>query len=156
MPQSLARLHIHLVFSTKNRERFLTDAMRDSLHAYMATALQNLGCAPVLINSEEDHVHILFELARTVSVSQAVEDVKKSSSRWIKTQGQEFAGFAWQAGYGAFAVSESNVETVRHYIAGQREHHRVKSFQEEYRAFLEKHRVAFDERYVWDYTISCL
>ncbi|MBP7825821.1 MAG: IS200/IS605 family transposase [Verrucomicrobia bacterium] len=150
MPQSLARLHIHLVFSTKNRERFLTDAMRDSLHAYMATALQNLGCAPVLINSEEDHVHILFELARTVSVSQAVEDVKKSSSRWIKTQGQEFAGFAWQAGYGAFAVSESNVETVRHYIAGQREHHRVKSFQEEYRQFLERHRIAFDERYVWD------
>ena len=150
MPQSLARLHIHLVFSTKNRERFLTDAVRDSLHAYMATALQNLGCAPVLINSEEDHVHILFELARTVSVSQAVEDVKKSSSRWIKTQGQEFAGFAWQAGYGAFAVSESNVETVRHYIAGQREHHRVKSFQEEYRQFLERHRIAFDERYVWD------
>jgi REP element-mobilizing transposase RayT len=150
MPQSLARLHIHLVFSTKNRERFLTDAVRDSLHAYMATVLQNLGCAPVLINSEEDHVHILFELARTVSVSQAVEDVKKSSSRWIKTQGQEFAGFAWQAGYGAFAVSESNVETVRHYIAGQREHHRVKSFQEEYRQFLERHRIAFDERYVWD------
>ena len=150
MPQSLARLHIHLVFSTKNRERFLTDAMRDSLHAYMATALQNLGCAPVLINSEEDHVHILFELARTVSVSQAVEDVKKSSSRWIKTQGQEFAEFAWQAGYGAFAVSESNIETVRHYIAGQREHHRVKSFQEEYRQFLERHRITFDERYVWD------
>jgi REP element-mobilizing transposase RayT len=150
MPQSLARLHIHLVFSTKNRERFLTDAVRDSLHAYMATVLQNLGCAPVLINSEEDHVHILFELARTVSVSQAVEDVKKSSSRWIKTQGQEFAEFAWQAGYGAFAVSESNIETVRHYIAGQREHHRVKSFQEEYRQFLERHRITFDERYVWD------
>jgi len=116
----------------------------------MATVLQNLGCAPVLINSVEDHVHILFELARTVSVSQAVEDVKKSSSRWIKTQGQEFAEFAWQAGYGAFAVSESNIETVRHYIAGQREHHRVKSFQEEYRQFLERHRITFDERYVWD------
>ncbi|HQI33311.1 MAG: IS200/IS605 family transposase [Verrucomicrobia bacterium] len=150
MPQSLARLHIHLVFSTKNRKRFLTDAVRGSLHAYMATVLQNLGCAPVLINSVEDHVHILFELARTVSVSQAVEDVKKSSSRWIKTQGQEFAEFAWQAGYGAFAVSESNIETVRHYIAGQREHHRVKSFQEEYRQFLERHRITFDERYVWD------
>lgn len=150
MPQSLARLHVHLIFSTKHRERLLTDAVRDSLHAYMATVLQNLGCPPVLINSVEDHVHILFELARTVSVSEAVEDVKKSSSKWIKTQGAEFAGFAWQAGYGAFAVSESNVPTVRDYIAGQREHHGVKSFQEEYRAFLEKHRVAFDERYVWD------
>ena len=150
MPQSLARLHIHLVFSTKNRERIITDDVRSPLHAYMATVLQNLGCAPVLINSVEDHAHLLFDLARTISISQAVEDVKKSSSKWIKTQGQEFAGFAWQAGYGAFAVSESNVGTVRAYIANQREHHRTKTFQEEYRAFLERHNVAFDESYVWD------
>lgn len=100
MSQSLARLHVHLIFSTKHRERLITDAVRDSLHAYMATVLQNLGCAPMLINSVEDHVHILFELARTVSVSQAVEDVKKSSSKWIKTQGNELAGFAWQGGTG--------------------------------------------------------
>ena len=150
MPQSLARLHIHLVFSTKNREPLIADPVRDSLHRYMATVLQNLGCAPVLINSVEDHTHLLFDLARTVSISQVVEDVKKSSSKWIKTQGPEFAGFAWQAGYGAFAVSESNVETVRAYIANQREHHRTKTFQEEYRAFLERHNVAFDERYAWD------
>jgi REP element-mobilizing transposase RayT len=150
MPQSLARLHVHLIFSTKHRQRLVTDPVRDSLHAYMATVLRNLGCAPVLINSVEDHVHILFELARTVSVSQSVEQVKKSSSKWIKTQGAEFAGFAWQAGYGAFAVSESNVPSVRDYIARQQEHHHRKSFQEEYRAFLERHGVAFDERYVWD------
>jgi REP element-mobilizing transposase RayT len=150
MPQSLARLHIHLVFSTKNREPIITDAVRDALHAYLATVLQNLGCAPVLINSVEDHAHLLFDLARTVSISLAVEDVKKASSKWIKTQGPEFAGFAWQSGYGAFAVSESNVDAVREYIANQREHHRKKSFQEEYRQFLERHRIAFDERYVWD------
>ena len=150
MPQSLARLHIHLIFSTKNRERIISDRVRDSLHAYMATVLQNLGCPPVLINSVEDHVHVLFELARTVAVSAAVEDVKKASSKWIKTQGGEFAGFAWQAGYGAFAVSESNVPNVREYVANQREHHRKKSFQEEYRTFLERHQIAFDERYVWD------
>lgn len=150
MPQSLARLHIHLVFSTKNREPIITDAVRDALHAYLATVLQNLGCAPVLINSVEDHAHLLFDLARTVSVSQAVEDVKTASSKWIKTQGPEFAGFAWQSGYGAFAVSESNVDAVREYIANQREHHRKKSFQEEYRRFLERHRIAFEERYVWD------
>lgn len=150
MPQSLARMPVHLVFSTKNRERVIRDSVRDSLHAYMATVLENLGCHAHLINSVEDHVHILFELSRTVSVSEAVEEVKKTSSKWIKTQGPEFAGFAWQAGYGVFAVSESNVPTVREYIVGQREHHRVKSFQEEYRAFLERHRVAFDERYVWD------
>ena len=116
----------------------------------VATVLQNLGCAPVLINSVEDHAHLLFDLSRTVSASQAVEVVKKASSKWIKTQGVEFADFAWQSGYGAFAVSESKVEAVREYIANQREHHRKKSFQEEYRQFLVQHRIAFDERYVWD------
>lgn len=150
MPQSLARLHIHLIFSTKNRQPFIADAVRDALHAYMASVLQNLGCAPVLVNSVEDHAHFLFDLSRTVSISQAVEDVKKSSSRWIKTQGAPFAAFAWQSGYGAFAVSESHVEAVREYVANQREHHRRKSFQEEYRLFLERHQIAFDERYVWD------
>lgn len=150
MPQSLARLHVHLIFSTKHRERLITDPVRDALHAYMATVLKNLGCAPVLINSVADHVHILFELARTVSVSQAVEEVKKTSSKWIKTQGTEFTSFAWQAGYGAFAVSQSNVPAVRDYIARQQEHHRRKSFQEEYRTFLERHGVAYDEQYVWD------
>ena len=150
MPQSLARLHIHLIFSTKNREPDLSDTVRDSLHRYMATVLQNLECPPVLINSVADHVHILFELGRTVSVSEAVEQVKKTSSKWIKTQGAEFSRFAWQAGYGAFAVSESNVASVREYIADQQAHHRKKSFQDEYRAFLDRHRVMFDERYVWD------
>ena len=150
MPQSLARLHVHLVFSTKNREPIITDSVRGSLHAYMATVLQNLNCHPVLINSVEDHIHLLFELARTVSVSQAVEDVKKSSSKWIKEQGPEFRTFAWQSGYGVIAVSESNVDAVREYIANQREHHRKKTFQDEYRQFLERHRIAFDEKYVWD------
>ncbi len=150
MPQSLARLYVHLIFSTKHRERLITDGVRQSLHAYMATVLQNFGCPPVLINSVEDHIHILFELGRTVAVSQAVEEVIITSSKWVKTQGAEGAAVAWQSGYGAFSVSESVVPTVRDYIASQREHHRTKSFQEEYRAFLDKHGVAFDERYVWD------
>ena len=150
MPQSLARLHVHLIFSTKNRAPLLRDEVRDSLHRYMAVVLQNLGCPPTLINSVEDHVHILLELGRTVAISTVVEEIKTSSSKWIKTTGDGFADFAWQAGYGAFAVSESNVEMVRNYIADQREHHRKKTFQEEYRAFLERHRVAFDERFVWD------
>ncbi len=150
MPQSLARLHVHLVFSTKQRMPWLTDAVRASLHRYMAVVLEDLGCRAVLINSVEDRVHVLFELGRTVAVSKAVESVKASSSKWIKTQGPEFARFAWQAGYGAFAVSESNVLAVRNYVADQREHHRNRSFQDEYRAFLERHGIAFDERYVWD------
>ena len=150
MAQSLARLHVHLVFSTKNRERIITDSVRPMLHAYMATVLQNLDSPADLINSVDDHVHILFDLARTVAISTVVEDVKKSSSKWIKTQGSEFATFAWQAGYGAFSVSKSNAQTVRDYIAKQQEHHRRTTFQDEYRLFLERHRVAFDERYVWE------
>ena len=150
MPQSLARLCVHLVFSTKHREPCLHDRVRPDLHAYMATVLKNLGCPALIINSVADHVHILLDLGRTVSVSAAVEDVKKSSSKWIKTQGDEFAAFAWQAGYGAFAVSESNVAAVRQYIEHQAEHHRKTNFQDEYRAFLVKHNIAFDERYVWD------
>jgi len=104
----------------------------------------------VLINSVEDHVHILMELARTVSISQAVEKVKTSSSKWLKTQGTELARFTWQAGYGAFSVSESNVQAVREYVANQCQHHRVRSFQEEYRSFLKEYGVPYDERYVWD------
>jgi putative transposase len=150
MPQSFARIQVHLVFSTKHREPTLNDGVRGSLHAYMAVVLQNMNCPAVLINSVADHIHILFELGRTRSVSEVVEDVKKASSKWLKTQGTELAGFAWQSGYGAFAVSESNVTDVREYIEQQREHHRHKSFQEEYRALLKRHRMTFDETYVWD------
>lgn len=150
MPQSLARLPIHLIFSTKNRAPLITDAVREPLHAYMGTVLKGLECHPVLINSVEDHVHLLFDLGRTVSVSRVVEDVKKASSKWIKTQGEEFSGFAWQAGYGAFAVSESKVQAVREYVARQREHHAKQTFEEEYREFLQRHGVEFDEQYVWD------
>ena len=88
----IVRLYVHLVFSTKYRERLLNDSVRESLHAYMATVLRNLGCYPALINSVEDHVHILMELARTVSISQAVEKVKTASSKWLKTQGTGGAG----------------------------------------------------------------
>ena len=150
MAQSLARLPIHLVFSTKHRARILDDSVRQPLHAYLGTVLRNLHCPPIEMNSVEDHIHILFELSRTVTISEVVEEVKKSSSRWIKTQGIEFHPFAWQAGYGAFAVSESNVGAVRDYIIHQPEHHRVKSFQEEYRTFLERPRISCDEKYVWD------
>lgn len=150
MPQSLARIHIHLIFGTKNCKPLLLDSVRAALHAYMSTVLKNLGCPAVLINSVPDHVHILFELARTVTISNAVEEVKTASSKWIKTQGPEFAAFAWQSGYGAFAVSESNVADVRDYIADQQAHHQRNSFEDEYRAFLDRHRLNFDERYVWD------
>ena len=150
MPQSLARLNIHLVFSTKHRARVLTDGVRRSLHAYIATVMENYGCHPVLLNSVEDHIHLLFELGRTVAVSKAVEEIKTTSSKWIKTQGPPFGAFAWQSGYAVFAVDAVSVARARDYIANQREHHRVETFQEEYRRFLADNGIVCDERYVWD------
>lgn len=150
MAQSLASLNIHLIFSTKHRERLLADRVRESLHAYIAALLNNSRCHAVLINSVEDHIHLLFELGRTVAISSAVEEVKTASSKWLKTQGSDLRTFAWQAGYAAFAVDRSSVRAVRTYIANQREHHRAETFQEEYRRFLDENSVEYDERYMWD------
>lgn len=150
MPQSLARVHIHLIFSTKHRLPVLLDDVREPLHRYAAGVLKNLACPALLINSVEDHIHVLCELSRTVAISDAVQEVKTSTSRWLKTQSVPLSDFAWQSGYGAFAVSYSNVDAVRAYIANQREHHRATSFQDEFRTFLERHGISYDERYVWD------
>ncbi|MEI6871360.1 MAG: IS200/IS605 family transposase [Verrucomicrobiota bacterium] len=149
MAHSFAKLAIHLVFATRYRNGVLGDGIRPALHGYMATVLRNLRCPVVGINSVEDHVHILFELGRTVALSSVVEDVKRNSSRWIKAQSGEFARFAWQTGYGAFAVSESNVAAVRRYIERQREHHLRRTFEDEYRALLQRHGAAYDEAHLW-------
>ena len=151
MPQSLARVVLHLVFSTKNRTPFLRDAdLRNRLYAYMAGVLQHRGCEPILINGVEDHIHLLCNLSRTVTMAQLVEEVKKASSIWMKDQGPNYADFFWQGGYAAFSVSQSQVDTVRTYVAEQEEHHRKVSFQDEFRALCRKHGVAIDERYAWD------
>ena len=150
MPQSLAKNLIHLVFSTKHRKPELTDAIRPALHAYICTVLKNNQSPVVAINSVEDHIHILFLLHRTVTLSKAVEELKKSSSKWLKTQSTPLSSFSWQAGYGAFSVSESNTPAVKTYIAKQAEHHRKLSFQDELRALLTKHQISFDEQYLWD------
>ena len=144
MAQSLARLHVHLVFSTKHRQPFLEDGVRSSVHAYIAAVLKSCGCHPVLLNSVNNHIHILFELGRTAALSAAVQETKSNSSRWIKSQGTEFGLFAWQAGYAAFAVDMSNLEHVRRYIERQREHHTTETFQDEYRRFLIENQVEFD------------
>ena len=150
MPQSLASLPVHLVFSTKNRMPALVDSVRVDLHRYASAVLKGLGCRAMLVNSVDDHIHILFELNRTISVSEVVEQVKTSTSRWIKKRGSPFGEFHWQGGYGAFGVSASDVARISAYIRDQREHHRVESFQEEFRDLLDSHGVAYDERYVWD------
>lgn len=150
MSQSLVKIKIHLVFSTKNREALLVDNIREEMHRYQATVLHSLNCPVMLINSVPDHVHVLFELGRTVPLSVVVSKNKTSSSHWIKTKDRSFQNFSWQTGYGAFAVSESQGAMVKKYIAEQEKHHRKTTFQEEYVMFLRRHRVQFDERYVWE------
>lgn len=151
MPQSLARVILHVVFSTKNRVPFLCDAeVRARMHAYMAGVLQHIDCEPILINGVEDHVHVLYNLSRTVTIAKLVEEAKKATSKWMKEQGAPYGDFFWQGGYGSFSVSQSNVEKVRAYITAQEEHHRTVSFQDEFRALCEKHGIEIDERYVWD------
>jgi REP element-mobilizing transposase RayT len=149
VPQSLANLLTHLIFSTKSRERFLVDKdLRQRTHAYLATVLKDLRSPALIVGGVEDHLHILCQLGRTIALSDVVEALKGSSSKWLKTQG--IARFGWQRGYGAFSVSQSHVAGVIVYIEKQEQHHQRMTFQEEYRLFLKRHRVAFDERYVWD------
>ena len=150
MPQSLAKIYIHLVFSTKNRERLIPLEIHSELHAYMGGILKGLGCIPVEINTEPDHAHVLFILSRTETVSNIAGQLKKSSNDWLRLCGPRFSNFFWQGGYGAFSVSKSGVEEVREYIRNQQEHHKTVSFQEEFRTFLRRYEIEFDERYVWD------
>lgn len=148
MPQSLSRILIHLVFSTKHREPTITEMVRPRLYAYLVGILHNLKCPSLQTGGTSDHVHILFTLTRTATISDVVEEVKRSSSKWMKTK--DTPHFTWQAGYGAFSVGESQTTTVVRYIQRQLEHHRRMTFQDEFRRFLEKYHLAYDERYVWD------
>ncbi len=150
MPQSLSMNLVHLIYSTKNRDASLTPAIRSKLHAYQVGILKEWNSPAIVIGGLADHVHALFVLSKNNALCKVVEEVKKGSSKWIKTQGTAFAAFCWQNGYGAFSVSESQVEYVRRYIEQQEEHHRTMTFQEEFRMFLSRHRLEFDERYVWD------
>jgi putative transposase len=150
MSQALAKIYLHLIFSTKNRERSLPDHVRADLHSYLGGILNGLGCSPIEINTEPDHAHLLFVMTRTETISNVVGQLKKSSNDWLRNRDSQFRDFYWQGGYGVFSVSQSAVEEVRQYIRNQREHHKQVSFQDEYRTFLKRYEIEFDERYVWD------
>jgi putative transposase len=151
MPQSLANILVHTIFSTKDRHPFFYNkALREELHRYLGGILTNLDCPPIIIGGVEDHVHILSNLSRTCEPSAMVKELKRGSSLWLKTKGPAMKDFAWQAGYGMFSIGFSQIESVRKYIEGQEEHHRTVSFQDELRQFLQRYEITFDERYVWD------
>jgi REP element-mobilizing transposase RayT len=141
---------VHLVFSTKSRRPLLRDAERGELHAYITGTLRNLDSPLIEINSVRDHVHILFAQSKNHAPARIVEQVKTSSSVWIKDLHRWYWGFAWQTGYGEFSVSPMHVKAVREYIRGQAEHHKAEDFQTEYRRFCERNLKPLDERYAWD------
>jgi len=151
VPQSLSAVYIHLVFPTKDRRPLMRDKpTRDELHSYLGGVSKRLDCPPILVGGVEDHIHLLARFGRTLTQAEWVKELKRVSNLWLKEQGRDYADFEWQGGYADFSVSQSNLEQVKQYIAGQEEHHRKVGFQDELRALLRKHEIEWDERYVWD------
>src|SRR5205823_854709 len=142
--------HLHLVFSTKNREPWLTATYAQRAYDYIGGTLRGNGCSLIAAGGMPDHVHLLVSMSREMSTAEAVRIIKSNSSRWIHDTFPELRAFAWQAGYGAFAVSFSNIPAVRAYLSDQENHHRQQTFQDEFREVLRKHEIEWDERYVWD------
>jgi putative transposase len=150
MAQSLSNVLLHIVFSTKNRQPWIDVEIEEELFKYVAGICRELKCPSHKIGAADDHIHIACSLSRTIAISKLVEEIKSSSSKWIKTKGDRYREFAWQNGYGAFSIGQSQLSDLCDYIANQREHHRRSTFQEEFRALLAKYNIEFDERYVWD------
>jgi putative transposase len=151
MPQSLARILVHTVFSTKDRRPWLRDlALRQELHHYLGGILNHLECQPVIVGGVEDHAHVLASLSRTCTAAEMVKELKRSSTLWAKERDPGMRDFGWQNGYGMFSIGASQIEAVRDYIAEQEQHHRKLSFQDEFRLLLKRYQLAYDERYVWD------
>lgn len=150
MPHTSANLLVHLIFSTKQRHPSITPEIKPDLLAYMGGIIREMHGVALIVNATTDLVHILARIPPVCSVAEMARILKANSSRWAHEKWPGHRTFAWQTGYGAFSVSESSVPAVMEYIAKQEEHHRKKSFQEEYLEFLHKNRIAYDEKYLWD------
>jgi REP element-mobilizing transposase RayT len=149
MAQSLSKVYVHITFSTKDRQHLIDENIKESLFQYLGGVCKGLECNPVQVGGYSDHVHILCLLSRKVAQMDLLEELKKQSSRWIKTQGSSYSNFYWQDGYGIFSVNPTQVNVVVEYIRTQDTHHKIVSFQDELRAFLIKYKVDYDERYIW-------
>jgi REP element-mobilizing transposase RayT len=151
MSHSLTQIHLHLVFSTKSRHPYFTDLdLRNRLHGYLAGACNNLDCPATIVGGVADHVHILCRFAKTIELAVLIREIKRESSKWIKTQSRGLREFHWQKGYGAFSISPGHVPPLKAYIRDQEEHHRRETFQDELRRLCAKYGIELDERYAWD------
>jgi len=150
MGQSLVKNYIHIIFSTKQRVPLIQQPVEVELHSYIGGICKEMECFPIKIGGHTDHLHVLCLLSKKIALMNLLEEVKSHSSKWMKTKGVELKDFYWQNGYGAFSVNPSEIDKVITYIENQKEHHSKKTFQDEYRAFLKKYKVEYDEKYVWD------
>ena len=150
MPQSLSKVYVHITFSTKYRQKLITDAIKTPLFEYIGGICKGLECNPVQVGGYRDHIHVLCTLSRKVTQMKLLEEIKKRSSLWIKTKGAEFNNFYWQDGYGIFSVNPAQVHIVERYIQNQEEHHKNKDYKRELLYFLNKYKVDYNEQYLWD------
>jgi putative transposase len=150
MSQSLVKIPVHVVFSTKNRIGLITPEIETDLFRYMHGIVENNQSKLILANGTTNHVHLLISLSKTIGISEIVGDIKRDSSVWIKKQDGRFKDFYWQEGYGAFSVGQTQIGDVIKYISNQKEHHRQKDFKDEMRGFYQKYKIPYDERYIWD------
>ena len=148
MPQSLSKNYIHLTFSTKYRKDSINEDKLSEISKYISGILKNIDCPPIIVGGFTNHIHILCILNKNIALSKMVEEVKRSSSKWIKSLGPSYHDFSWQEGYGAFSVSQSKVETVTRYILGQKEHHKKMTFQDELKMFLKEYQVEYNEAFI--------
>lgn len=149
MGQSLSQIYLHIIFSTKDRKRFISKEINTELYNYLGRVFIGLKCPALSIGGTEDHIHILCKLNKTMSVSALIEKAKTSTSKWLKTKGNDYKDFYWQSGYGVFSVSQSQIPLVSNYISNQEKHHKKSSFKSELRAFLKKYELEYDEMYIW-------
>jgi REP element-mobilizing transposase RayT len=150
MPQSLTKIYAHLIFSTKNRAAFLDEEVRDRVHGYIAKTIRSIDSPYVVVGGVADHIHILFDMGKRHAPIAFVEQVKRESSKFVKTLGPKYNSFYWQRGYGMFSVSPTHLADAEDYVRNQEQHHQKKTFQEEFREFLKRYGISFDERFVWD------
>lgn len=150
MPQSLATLFVHIIFSTKQRENLIPPEIESELFSYIGGIVKENQSALIAANGTPNHIHLLISLSKNIALSTLIGDIKRDSSKWIKTKDAKFQGFQWQDGYGAFSIGQSQTETVRRYIERQKIKHRITTFEDEFREFLKKYETKYDERYVWD------
>ena len=148
MSESYTNLLYHIIFSTKDRRPLITDSYQSRLYDYIGGTIRNLGGISLELNGTEDHVHLLAKLRPDTALSDVLRDLKANASGWMHDVFPELKAFSWQRGYGAFTVSQSNVEEVRRYIAHQKEHHMKTSFRDESIQFLKANGIEYDERYL--------